>query len=185
MAAAITQMIDEGHDSASHDLIYLMLEQCFIRCAMLHHKSQVMYTYSMLKKMIPAGTITLLTVCLLAAGGLKAQSKPWPVPAVSKDLKNPQKENPAALKDGKTLYGMYCAPCHGDKGKGDGPAAAALTPKPADHTSSALLAETDGSLFYKISEGRTPMPQFKTSLSETQRWELVTYIRSLSKSSKK
>jgi len=110
-----------------------------------------------------------------------AQSKPWVAPAAAQGVKNPVASTPEILKAAKTLYITNCAPCHGDKGKGDGPAAAALTPKPADHTSTALRNEPDGSLFWKISEGRSPMPQYKKMLSETQRWELIDYIRSLSK----
>lgn len=133
-----------------------------------------------------AGIFAILFLLLfLPLTALKAQSKPWPVPAQSVALKNIFADNPASVKEGKTLYTSYCTPCHGDKGKGDGPAAAALNPKPADHTSASMLSETDGSLFYKISEGRTPMPQYKTTFTEKQRWELVTYIRTLNKSGKK
>ncbi len=113
----------------------------------------------------------------------KAQSKPWVAPAEAVKVKNPlAHDGPSALR-GKTLYKSYCSPCHGNKGKGDGPAAAALNPKPADHTSTALQGETDGSLFYKISHGRKPMPQYKSILTETQRWQLINYIRTLSKKS--
>ena len=59
-------------------------------------------------------------------------------------------------------------------------AAAALPPpKPADWTSSKVAAETDGELFWKISNGRGAMPPWK-HLPEDQRWSLVNYIRSLS-----
>ncbi|HVV55133.1 MAG TPA: cytochrome c, partial [Mucilaginibacter sp.] len=67
----------------------------------------------------------------------------------------------------------------------DGPAAVALNPKPADHSSEAVQKETDGSLFWKMSEGRKPMPSYKTMLSEKQRWELVDYIRTLASPHKK
>ena len=117
---------------------------------------------------------------LFISNAVSAQAKPWATPATAKSIKNPVAQSPAVLKDGKTLYATNCAPCHGEKGKGDGPAAAALTTKPADHTSATVQSETDGSLFWKLSEGRTPMPQYKKILSETQRWELVNYIRSLS-----
>ncbi|MEO6961576.1 MAG: cytochrome c [Puia sp.] len=131
---------------------------------------------------------TLITICLLIVGPyiqVQAQSKPWPVPADAKKSKNPVAADVNALKEGKALYGSTCTPCHGEKGKGDGPAAVALDPKPADHTSAKMLTETDGSLFYKISEGRKPMPQYKAVLTERQRWELVDYIRSLNKGIKK
>jgi len=110
-----------------------------------------------------------------------SQTKPWVAPPSAQANKNPITPSATVLKEGKNIYMANCAPCHGDKGKGDGPAAAALNPKPADHTSPVLSRETDGALFWKISEGRTPMPTYKTMLSETQRWELVDYIRSLSK----
>jgi mono/diheme cytochrome c family protein len=114
-----------------------------------------------------------------------AQTKPWPVPGNIKELKNPEASNSNSVKDGKALYTSLCAPCHGDKGKGDGPAAAALNPKPADHSSPAMMNESDGSIFYKITEGRNPMPQFKATLSDSQRWALVCYIRTLCKAPKK
>jgi mono/diheme cytochrome c family protein len=66
------------------------------------------------------------------------------------DLKNPQVSDASSIKNGSTLYRSYCTPCHGDKGKGDGPAAASLNPKPADHTSAMVQAESDGALYYKI-----------------------------------
>jgi mono/diheme cytochrome c family protein len=129
--------------------------------------------------------LVFLALPLLTSSRLHAQSKPWPVPAQAVNTKSPVANNPAALKDGKTLYQSYCTPCHGEKGKGDGPAAAALNPKPADHTSAVMLNETDGSLFFKMSEGRTPMPAYKAILNETQRWDLVAYIRTLNKNVKK
>jgi len=112
------------------------------------------------------------------------QTKPWVAPQQYANMKNPVLPDATTLQEGKTLYKANCSPCHGDKGKGDGPAASALKPKPADHTSAALQSETDGSLFYKISEGRNPMPQYKAVFSDKQRWELVNYIRTLSKAKK-
>ena len=110
-----------------------------------------------------------------------SQSKPWPVPTSAMNNKNPLGQDVNTIKAGKTLYSAYCAPCHGNTGKGDGAAAVALNPKPANHTSDIIQAEPDGSLFYKISEGRTPMPQYKASLTEAQRWALVSYIKTLGK----
>ena len=122
--------------------------------------------------------ILLLVVQVLA---VQAQNKPWPVPkdALSKD--NPFKGDASAVKNGKVLYTTYCTPCHGNSGKGDGPAAAALNPKPANHTSAIIQAEPDGSLYYKITQGRSPMPSYKATLTDAQRWSLVNYIKTLGK----
>lgn len=122
---------------------------------------------------------------LLVSAGADAQSKPWVSPVAAQQVNNPLKGNSTVLADAQKLYISTCAPCHGNKGKGDGVAAAALNPKPADHTSALVQSETDGSLFWKISEGRSPMPTYKAALTETQRWELVDYIRTLAPKGKK
>jgi mono/diheme cytochrome c family protein len=123
----------------------------------------------------------MLILLLLNSQFTQAQSTPWPVPKTGQDLKNPDAHDASSIKNGKTLYISYCTPCHGNKGKGDGPASASLNPKPADHTSAAVQAESDGALFYKISEGHghTAMPPFKAVLSIDQRWAVVNYIRAL------
>jgi len=113
-----------------------------------------------------------------------AQTK-WVAPKEADDLKNPLVDNIAALKEGKTLYVSYCTPCHGEKGRGDGVAAASLSTKPADHSSEYVQKQSDGALFWMITEGRNPMPAYKQSFSDQQRWELVDYIRTLAKNTKK
>ncbi len=72
--------------------------------------------------------------------------------------------------------------CHGEGGAGDGIAGQNLSVKPANFTDPKLMkSETDGSLFWKMSNGRGPMPSWKGTLSETQRWQLVDYIRTFAK----
>ena len=110
---------------------------------------------------------------------------PWVAPKDADNVKNPLAGNASVLPEAKALYTANCAPCHGDKGRGDGPAAAGLNPKPADHSSAAIQSESDGSLFWKLSEGRAPMPAYKKIFSDQQRWELIDYIRTLAKSPKK
>ena len=128
-------------------------------------------------------TIAFAAVLVLSSNITFAQSNSWPVPKAAADLKNPEPNNATTIKNGKVLYQSYCTPCHGKNGKGDGPAAASLHPKPADHTSAAVQAESDGTLFYKISEGHTgtAMPPFKAVLHPDQRWAVIDYIRTLAR----
>jgi len=114
-----------------------------------------------------------------------AQQATWVAPNAAKNVKNPLACNNSVLVAAKTLYVANCAPCHGTKGKGDGPAAAALNPKPADHSSARVQSETDGSLYWKLSEGHNPMPSYKKILTDQQRWELIDYIRTLASVKKK
>lgn len=96
---------------------------------------------------------------------------------------------PAMIAAGKTTYEKQCATCHGLAGKGNGEAAYLLYPKPRDFTSglfkvrSTLSGElpTDEDLFRTLTVGMagTPMPGW-TNLSETERWQVVTYIKTFS-----
>ena len=110
-----------------------------------------------------------------------SQTHPWVTPKFAVNIPDPVPSGKIVESEAKVLYATNCSPCHGGKGKGDGPAAQALSPKPADHTSPTVQNETDGSLFWKLSTGRSPMPGFKASLTDKQRWELVDYIRALGK----
>ncbi len=107
----------------------------------------------------------------------------WPVPEEAKQLKNPLQPTAPALKAAREVYADKCAHCHGDTGKGDGRDASRYDPAPMDFTDAKRMSQaTDGELFYKISEGKKPMPVFKNKLSEDQRWELVLLIRSFAES---
>ena len=76
--------------------------------------------------------------------------------------------------------------CHGEKGMGDGTRRKTIKVKPANFTDPKLMSvETDGSLFWKMTEGRGPMPSWKDDLSEKERWQLVNYIRKLGKDAAK
>lgn len=125
---------------------------------------------------------------LLAAAGTKAQEKPatpWVAPADARAVKSPLKKTPDNLKAGEETFKENCEVCHGPKGDGNGPTAKTLTIKPANFTDAALIAkETDGSLFWKMSKGRGAMPSWEDQLSDTERWQLVMYIRTFSEKKK-
>ncbi len=101
----------------------------------------------------------------------------WKAPAADAAKKNPVK---GVSDKAKADVQTNCTPCHGPSGKGDGPAAAALNPKPADWTSDRVQKETDGTLFWKITNGRGAMPPWK-SLPEDERWNIVNYLRTFKK----
>lgn len=87
---------------------------------------------------------------------------------------------------GEELFEQNCAACHGESGRGDGPAAAGLAHKPADLTNNFHTAPGKGDdyLFWRISEGgqvspfremQSAMPPFKR-LSEEDRWAILTFV---------
>lgn len=109
----------------------------------------------------------------------RGQLPAWVAPPSASQIINPIAGSASAIGEGKILYTTYCVACHGDKGKGNGPGAAALNPKPANHTSAAVQNQTDGEIFWKMTEGRGAMVPYKTALTDKQRWSLVCYIRTL------
>ncbi|MEK7860780.1 MAG: cytochrome c [Chloroflexota bacterium] len=86
----------------------------------------------------------------------------------------------AVIASGRATYGQRCMPCHGERGRGDGPLAAPLDPRPGDLVLH-VPQHNDGELYYFVSRGvpGTAMPTWRDVLTETQRWELVAYLRTL------
>jgi len=123
-----------------------------------------------------------LTVIMLfsVVFSISAQSK-WKAPSTAKTIKSPLKMSSDNAKEGKKIFTQMCIICHGIKGKGDGMAGAALTPKPANFTLNTVQSQTDGELFWKMTNGNSPMAAYKDILTETQRWQLVAYIRTFKK----
>ena len=105
------------------------------------------------------------------------------IPAEYAGKKSPYALNDqAAISAGKQTYDDKCSACHGTLGKGDGPAAAALNPKPVNFTDQTFMQGIPVDChFYRISEGvqGTGMPPWK-SLGEDTIWKLLIYERSLS-----
>jgi putative copper resistance protein D len=86
-----------------------------------------------------------------------------------------------SIANGSRLYQVHCAVCHGVAGYGDGPAAAALNPRPANLTAKHTADHTVGDLFWWLSHGikGSAMPGFHDRLSEEERWDLINFLRTL------
>ncbi|MCL4530772.1 MAG: copper resistance protein CopC [Chloroflexi bacterium] len=95
---------------------------------------------------------------------------------------NPIAPDPQSIAAGKSLYEAHCVVCHGEDGKGDGPLGRTLIPRPADLTIHAVPGvHTDAQLYDWITNGfpGSAMPAWRAQLSDTDRWNLVNFIRTL------
>lgn len=130
-------------------------------------------------KLIP---LTLgLTLTILAGAASAADA-----PSIKME---PIKPTPVAAdpETGKKLYRRWCAQCHGEEGKGDGPAADFVYPRPRDFTLAIFKVRrtlsgqlpTDHDLFNTISKGLpgTSMPAWERFIPESDRWQLVHHIK--------
>ena len=126
----------------------------------------------------------IIAACfLLIASALSysadAPADDWKAPARAAKKQNPVPADPDAIAAGKKIYLGNCLACHGATGKGDGPAAIACNPRPKDLSDPKISSQTDGEIFWKITEGKKPMPSYEKLLSETDRWKVIDYIRTL------
>ena len=92
---------------------------------------------------------------------------------------------PALLDKGRSIYKTNCVACHGEHGKGDGPAAGALKPPPRDHTDRAYMSTlTDEDLAKVIQMGGAikgkPLMPSNPQIRGNDMNALVAYVRSLS-----
>lgn len=101
------------------------------------------------------------------------------MPAAYRGLTNPLSATPETLAAGERLYMRDCAFCHGAAGRGDGPAAQGLVPRPIDFGSLQARGLNDARFFWKVSDGvrGTGMPAWSGTLSPEARWQVITFIR--------
>ena len=94
-------------------------------------------------------------------------------------LKNPEKATDFSLLKGKELFGIYCTPCHGASGKGDGPVAKKFVPTPVDISGTGFGMAPEGMLFSILTHGMGGMPSFRSDLTAKERWLVVGYLKTL------
>jgi copper transport protein len=102
-----------------------------------------------------------------------------PLPQDIRSMRNPFPPDSASIARGREIYEQQCVSCHGLNGRGDGPLAASLRPRPADFRVHMAAGHTDGELFAWLSKGvpGTAMPSFEGQISETDRWHIINFIR--------
>lgn len=126
------------------------------------------------------GAILIIGFESFSASVTPGAKDPWQAPLSANSEKNPYSyTSPEAVAAGKKVYTQFCVACHGVKGKGDGIAGSSLNPRPANFMATPIVEQTDGSMFWKISNGKTPMPAWATILKPEQRWDVICYIRSM------
>jgi mono/diheme cytochrome c family protein len=135
------------------------------------------------------GRRRLLACALLLAlaAGAAAQTKPqpkWEAPPEASQVQNPVKTDGRTVERGSQLFQLHCVGCHGESGIGDGKMGKVLGYKPADLTLEKLNQQSDGEIYWKISKGREPMPTWEKQLTSRERWDLVSYLRTLLKPAK-
>jgi copper resistance protein D len=92
---------------------------------------------------------------------------------------NPIAADATSLARGQELYGQSCAMCHGFQGRGDGPLARTMIPRPSDFRVHMAEGHTEAQLFDWISNGvpDTAMPSYGNELGEQDRWHLINYLQ--------
>ncbi len=126
--------------------------------------------------------VAFMSTCMLftqTAFAQKPAGKPWPAPESAVKMKNPVKSDDGSMKEGKDLWAQHCKSCHGAKGKGDGSKAAKIDISCGDFSSADFKKATDGALYWKVTEGRKPMPSYKEKLSDSERWKVINFVRSM------
>jgi mono/diheme cytochrome c family protein len=128
-------------------------------------------------------SVAVLFTALIASAlvTLSAEQSKWSAPAAEAQKKDPVAATEPSLAAGRKIYSKTCAMCHGKTGDADGPAVIELNIHPAKLSDPHLATQSDGALFWKMTTGKKPMPAYGKRLSETDRWNLVNYIRTFSK----
>jgi len=128
---------------------------------------------------VPA--VTQIDAATTGAAPTPLDTTPW--------LKqNPLPLSLAVLERGRTQFGIYCATCHGNDGRGNGLvnqraqrilATAWVQPSSMHQDTLYTDAYPDGKLFSTISNGIRKMPGYASQINVRDRWAIVAYVRAL------
>lgn len=132
-------------------------------------------TFARFRRISPIAIFAGIAVTALIFAGQKA-GPPWEAPARAAARANPFADNADTRVKGKAIYDKMCASCHGKTGHGDGSGSKDLDISPGDFAKG-VGTQTDGALFWKVTEGRKPMPSYATKLTDDERWTAIVYLR--------
>jgi mono/diheme cytochrome c family protein len=116
---------------------------------------------------------------LLVVTSVQVIAGSWDIPADKKAKNSYIKFDATTAKEGEAIFTKNCASCHGNPTKGN--VLKSLKPVPPDLGMAGTQKLTDGELFYILNNGRGLMPNFKDVLPESDRWKVISYIRSFNK----
>jgi len=93
-------------------------------------------------------------------------------------IQNPVTATDESIERGKYFYEINCLVCHGVEGIGDGPVGEKFVEKaPVDLNDAYTQDQADGELFFTLTRGRVKMPFYRDALSESERWDVINYMR--------
>ncbi|MGO9172504.1 MAG: c-type cytochrome [Rhodomicrobium sp.] len=92
------------------------------------------------------------------------------------NMPNPIQPSPESIHKGKQMFMIYCTPCHGTSGTGNGTVGEKLSARPFDLTSDMVQSLPDGFIFGYLTYGGTVMPNFANDLSPTERWHVINFL---------
>ncbi|MDG2307204.1 MAG: cytochrome c [Candidatus Binatia bacterium] len=94
-------------------------------------------------------------------------------------MRNPIPVDEKLLERGRERYGIYCTPCHGAIGDGNGMIVQRGYRRPPSLHQERIIASPDGYLFDVITNGYGVMPAYRAQVPVDDRWAIVAYMRAL------
>jgi mono/diheme cytochrome c family protein len=130
------------------------------------------------------GIVPIVGAVVFGGALIVGAAEEWKAPADAAAKKNPVASNDESVAAGKEAYDGQCVECHGVSGKNDGKKISELKKEEKDRmkvlSDPVVTKQSDGELFWKISEGKKPMPAGKKLMEEEEMWSVVNYIRTFS-----
>ena len=124
-----------------------------------------------MRRVVLTGLCIIGTIATAVGQSATARERAWAAPSSAQARTNPLANRTDVLAGGQRVFAERCRVCHGADGTGGRRGPNLMTTRVQD--------QSDGVVFWKISSGntRTGMPTF-SFLPESQRWQLVSYLRS-------